>query len=152
MTYLATAPGSNYPNNANDWVQLPMIDLSAYQSCQLRVTVQLWRDTEQFAGEDYDGGNLQFTSAAAGNSGWAVLNGPMMAYDGELPTCTASCLVSGQSTWASSEAPEAKAAVYTSPTPPGDALWLRFTFSSDSSNAYGPLPGIFVASLLVEAY
>jgi hypothetical protein len=152
LPYLATNPGHNYPDDANDWVRLPMIDLSAYQSCQFRVTVTLWRSAEKYAGVDYDGGNLQYTTVAAGTSGWKALDGPNMAYDGQLIDANSPCLVLNQNVWTTSANPKAKTAVYTSTTPPGDSLWLRFTFYSDVDNVNGPLPGLFIGSVLVEAY
>ena len=154
LTYLATAPGSStgYPDNANDWVRLPMINLSAHLACQFRITVQLWRNAEKFGTVNYDGGNLQYTVDATGSTGWAVVDGTTMAYDGKLPQCTSPCLVSGQKTWTSSASPKAKTAVYTATTPPGASLWLRFTFDSDVGNVNGPLAGIYVGRVLVEAY
>jgi hypothetical protein len=152
LTWLGTAPGQGYPNNANDWVRLPVIDLSAHLGCQFRLTVELWRSAERVGVVNYDGGNLQYTVAAAGNTGWAALDGAGMAYDGTLPQCGGSCLVAGQNVWTSTGSPKAKTAVYTAAAPPGASLWLRFTFTSDSDNSAGALPGIFVRRVLVEAY
>jgi hypothetical protein len=152
LTYLATAPGKSYPDNANDWVRLPMIDLSAHLTCNFRITVDLWRSAEQFGIVDYDGGNLQYTIDPTGSTGWKAVDGSGMMYDGQLPDCTAPCLVDNQNTWTSSANPKSKTAVYTSATPPGGTLWLRFTFDSDGGNVNGALPGIFVSHVLVEAY
>lgn len=152
LTYLATAPGQGYPSNANDWARLPMIDLSAHLSCQLRITVDLWRSAEKVGLVNYDGGNLQYTVAAAGNTGWTALDGAGMGYDGTLPQCGGACLVAGQNVWTSSGSPKAKTAVFTAASPPGGSLWLRFTFTSDADNQSGPLPGLFVRRVRVEAF
>ena len=129
-----------------------MINLSAYQACQFRVTVELWRDAEKFGSVNYDGGNLQFTTAAGGTTGWAVLDGSGMGYDGSLIQCTGTCVVAGEKVWTTSNSPKWKTAVYEAASPPGSTLWLRFTFASDSENTNGPLPGVFVRRVRVEAY
>ena len=147
LTYLATiASGSIYPNSANDWVRLPTLDLNAYKTCKVRVTVTLWRNAEKYGLVNYDGGNLQYTTDPTAASGWGVMDGGSMAYDGNL-TCT-SCLVAGQKVWTSSASPFVKTGTFTSSAALGASLSLRFTFYSDSD---GALPGIFVKRVLIEA-
>lgn len=148
MKYLATIPESNYGDNANDWVPLPMIDLAPYQNCQFRTTVELWRDSEKVGNVYYDGRNLQYTTNPAGTSGWTLLGGAGMKYDGVIVGCTAGCIANGQPTWSSSSDPKAKTALYEGPMP-GTSILFRFTFYSDDA---GRLPGIYIKRLLVEAF
>lgn len=145
--YLATiASGSLYPNSANDWVRLPTIDLAAYKTCKIKVTVALWRNAEKYGLVNYDGGNLQYATDTAATA-WTVMDGGGMGYDGKLQ-CSA-CLMATQNTWTSSASPFAKTGTFTSAAGAlGSALNLRFTFYSDEA---GQLPGIFVKSLKVEA-
>jgi hypothetical protein len=153
MTWLATAPGGKYPSLANDWVQLPQLDLSAVTSCQFRVTVELWREGETVGLVNYDGGNLQYTTdqSPKASSAWAAVDGPKMAYDGQLlGSCgSISCIVEGQKTWTTGNNAKSKVAIYESATPPGASLTMRFTFFSDDM---GDKAGIYVRRVLVEAY
>lgn len=152
LTYLATSPASGtYPNVVNDWAMLPAVDLSAYSACQLRMTVELWRDAEKYGLVNYDGGNLQYTTDAAGAGGWAIVGGMKMAYDGVLTDCIP-CIVLSQQTWTSSANPKWKTAIYEGAMPLGPVVRLRFTFHSDISNELGPLAGIYVRRLQVEVY
>jgi hypothetical protein len=150
-TWLATVPGGKYPSLANDWVQLPKIDLSAAQGCQIHLTVDLWREGEKVGQVNYDGGNLQFTTDASptASSAWAVVPGATMSYDGViLGACgSISCLVDGQQTWTSNATPKAKTATYAGPMP-GAQVTLRFTFFSDDLNQYA---GLYIRRVLVEA-
>jgi hypothetical protein len=152
MTYLATNPGNGYyPDAANDWAMLPAVDLSAYGMCQLRITVELFRNAEQ-VGLNYDGGNLQYTTDASGAAGWAIVDNGNMAYDGPLTGCSgSSCIVSNQTTWTKSVNPRWKTAVYAGALL-GPVIRLRFTFHSDVGNDVGPLPGIYVRRLHVEMF
>ncbi len=153
MTYLATGPAAgSYPDNANDWVMLPAIDLSAYAGCQMRITTELWRNAEKFGLVNYDGGNLQITTDASGAGGWAAITGATMAYDGTLGDCGGTCIVANQQTWTNSSNPKWKTAVYESTMPPGAMIRLRYTFHSDNGNNSGALPGIYVRRLQVDAF
>ena len=152
LSYLATIPGADYKDSADDWAQLPTIDLTAYQACQFRATVELWRNAEKYGLALYDGGNVQYTTDPAGASGWAVAGGAGMNYDGTLSDCGAGCIVNGQKTWSSSANPKLKTGIYEAATPPGTSLTLRFTFHSDSSNLNGGLPGIYIRRVLIEAF
>lgn len=131
---------------------LPVVDLSAYTACQLRMTVEVWREAEKFGLVNYDGGNLQYTTNAAGASGWAIVGGMKMAYDGTLTDCSGSCIVLNQQTWTTSSNSKWKTAIYEGVMPPGPMVRLRFTFHSDSGNDVGPLAGIYVRRLQVEVY
>jgi hypothetical protein len=150
MTYLATNPGNGYyPDAQNAWAMLPAVDLSAYAMCQLRITVELFRNAET-VGINYDGGNLQYTTDASGSAGWAIVNNGNMAYDGKLPQCSgSSCIVPDQETWTTSKIPNWKTAVYAGAML-GPVVRLRFTFHSDVGNDVGPLPGIYVRRLHVQ--
>ncbi len=147
--YLATKPTTDYTSSANDWVRLPTIDLSAYPTCKVKVTVNLWVYTEANSGYRFDGGNLQYTVDPTAASGWTLMDGGSMAYDGALNSSgcsSSSCLINGQNAW-STEAGLPKVGTFTSAGALGSALTLRFTFHSDSSVVY---PGIYVKSLKVE--
>lgn len=131
---------------------LPAIDLSAYGACQFRVTVEVWRDAERYGLNYYDGGNLQYTTDAAGASGWTWVSGASMQYDAQLTDCFGSCVVLGQQTWTGSAIPKWKTGIWEATMPPGPSLRLRFTFWSDISNDVGPLPGLYVRRVHVEAF
>ena len=152
MTYLATGPAvGHYPDSVDDWVMLPSVDLSAYTACQVRLTMEVWRNAEKFGLVNYDGGNLQYTIDASGASGWAIVGGATMLYDGKLTDCSGSCVVSNQQTWTTSANPKWKTAVYEGAVP-GPTVRLRFAFHSDISNESGPLPGIYVRRLQVDVF
>ena len=150
-TWLATNPGGKYPDFANDWVQLPTIDLSSVASCQLQLTVELWREAEKVGQVNYDGGNMQFTvdPAPTASSAWAVVPGASMQYDGTLlGSCgSLSCIVEGQPAWTSTGSPKAKTATYMGAMP-GAQVTVRFTFFSDDMGDYA---GLYVRRVLVEA-
>jgi hypothetical protein len=131
---------------------LPAVDLSAYATCQLRLTVELWRNAEKYGLVNYDGGNLQYTTDASGASGWAIVGGMKMAYDGTLTDCSGNCIVLNQQTWTTSANPKLKTAIFEAATPPAPVVRLRFTFHSDISNSVSPLPGIYVRRMQVEVF
>lgn len=149
LNWLATAPGSSYPNLANDWVRLPTISLAGYTTCKIKVTVDLWRSSEKYGLVYYDGGNLQYTTDPAASTGWTLMDGGGMGYDSTL-SCS-SCIMAGQKTWTSSSTPYAKTGTFTSPAALGANLTVRFTFYSDDSNTLGPLPGLYIKRLRVDA-
>lgn len=150
LSWLATNPGGNYVNGMSEWVQLPTIDLSAHGGCKVRVTVALWRNCEGSV-SNRDGGNLQYNVDPTATTGWKVMDGVAMAYDGALSTlgCSTGCALYDQPTWSSTQTPYAKTAVFTSSAPLGASLALRFTFFSDGS--LSSYPGLYVKSLRVEA-
>jgi hypothetical protein len=131
---------------------LPEIDLSAFSSCQVRFTVELWREAEKYGLANYDGGNLQYTVDASGASGWALVAGAAMAYDGVLADCTGSCIVYNQQTWTTTANSKWKTAIYEAAAPPAPVVRLRFAFHSDISNEVGAFAGIYVRRLQVEAF
>ncbi|APR85985.1 Hypothetical protein A7982_11334 [Minicystis rosea] len=150
LPYLATNPGSTYPNGVDDWVRLPTVDFTSYMSCKIRLTVEVWRNAEKYGLVYYDGGNVQYTTDPAAATGWTAVPAASMGYDGSLD-CGAGCLVSGQQVWSSSSNPKLKTGIYDAATPPGSSVTLRFTFHSDSDNTNGPLPGLYVRRVLWEA-
>ncbi len=153
MTYLATSPiAGSYPPVADAYAMLPAIDFSAYTNCQLRLTVEVWRDAEKYGLANYDGANLQFTLDASGASGWGIVGGATMGYDGKLTDCVGSCIVYNQQTWTTSANPKWKTGIYEATMPPGPVVRLRFAFHSDISNEVGPLAGIYVRRLQVEVF
>jgi hypothetical protein len=131
---------------------LPAIDLAVYSACQFRITVEVWRDAEKYGLANYDGGNLQYTTDASGATGWKIVDGGSMGYDGTLTDCVGSCVVANQQTWTSSANPKWKTGVFNAATPLGTTLRLRFTFASDIGNELGPLPGIYVRRLQIEVF
>lgn len=150
LNWLATNPGGNYVNSMSEWVQLPTIDLSAHATCKIKITVDLWRSSEGSI-STRDGGNLQYNVDPAATTGWKVIDGGSMGYDGTLSTlgCSTGCLLYNQQTWSSTLTPYAKTGVFTSTAPMGASLALRFTFVSDSSLA--SYAGLYIKSLRVEA-
>lgn len=150
LNWLATNPGGNYPNSANEWVRLPTLDLSSLATCKIKVTVDLWRNAEKVGFVNYDGGNVQYTTDPAASTGWTLMDGGSMGYDAVLSTdgCSTGCYAYGQKTWTGSGSPNAKTGTFTSSAPLGASLTLRFTFASDS---LGALPGIYIKRVRVEA-
>jgi hypothetical protein len=151
LTYLATKPATgSYASTVNDWVRLPKIDLTAYATCKVKVSVNLWVRSE-VGTLPYDGGNLQYTVDPTAASGWTLMDGGSMAYDGTFSTLScasaSSCFLYGQKIWAN-DTGVTKAGTFTSPAALGSALTLRFTFHSDDSIVR---PGIYVKRVLVEA-
>jgi hypothetical protein len=152
MTYLATGPASgSYPDLANDWAMLPVIDLSPYTSCQFRITAEVWRNAEKYGLINYDGGNLQYTLDPAGATGWMLVGGSAMAYDGILQQCAGNCVVYNQQVWTSGANPKWRTAIYEGAVP-GPQVRFRFTFASDLGQMGGPWHGIYVRRLQVDVF
>lgn len=148
--WLATKPGGSYDMNLEDWVRLPKLDLTQWASCRIKVSVDAWIESE-VGTLPYDGGNLQYTTDPASSTGWQVMDGGTMAYDGLLSTLSCagdgSCFLYGQKVWASING-IARTGTFTSPAALGGALTLRFTFHSDASISKA---GLYVKRVVVEA-
>lgn len=150
-TYLATAPDAQYANNLREWVRLPTIALGARAGCRIKISVELWRESEGGSIARFDGANLQMTTKndAATADDWQVVDSGDMQYDGKLALtrCDASCPLYNQPVWAGYPG-VSKTATFTSAAPVGAQLTLRFVFFSDDLLTYD---GIYVKRLRVDA-
>jgi hypothetical protein len=148
---LGTQPAaSTYSDGADDWVELPALDLSAYGGCSVSMDFTLWRDTEGSTGRR-DGGNLQVTTTpgAGPSAAWQLITAGTLAYDGVLTSaaCGSSCIVKGEPAW--SGHPESEKAISADLTAfVGSTIVPRFTFHSDGSLVY---TGMYVGTIVVTA-
>jgi Cys-rich repeat protein len=147
-TYLAVKPAGTYDVNLDNWARLPKIDLSTWASCKIKITAEVWIESE-VGTYPYDGGSLQYTVDPASSTGWSIVDATSMLYDGTFSSlsCSSSCWLYGQKIWASING-VAKTATYTTAAALGNALSLRFTFHSDGSIVKS---GLYVKRVLVEA-